>query len=74
MKKTNLKVNTDLIAGLPGENEGDVLKSVSDVIALSCDNITLHTLAIKNASRFAEQNMRGFMDEHIAQETLSKAS
>ena len=74
VKKTNLKVNTDLIAGLPGENEGDVLKSVSDVIALSCDNITLHTLAIKNASRFAEQNMRGFMDENIAQETLSKAS
>ncbi len=43
-------VNADLIAGLPGDNVESFKKSLSDVIGLGFDNITLHTLSVKNAS------------------------
>lgn len=47
-------INADLIAGLPGENMEDFLKSIDSLIELSPENITIHTLAIKRASRLKE--------------------
>ncbi len=47
-------INTDLIAGLPGEEPEDFLKSLKSVIGLSPHNITVHTLAVKRASRLKE--------------------
>lgn len=52
-------INADLIAGLPGEVFSDFEDSLEQVIALGADNITLHTLAVKRASRLKE------MDEHF---------
>lgn len=43
-------INADLIAGLPTDTEESFAKSLSDVIALDFENITIHTLSIKNAA------------------------
>lgn len=49
-------INADLIAGLPGESLSDFEKSLKDIIDLSPENITVHTLAVKRASRLKESN------------------
>lgn len=43
-------VNMDLIAGLAGDNADSFKKSVDDVMVLSPENITVHTLCIKRAA------------------------
>ncbi|PKM62598.1 MAG: coproporphyrinogen dehydrogenase HemZ [Firmicutes bacterium HGW-Firmicutes-21] len=43
-------INGDLIAGLPDDNEESFARSLSDVISLGFENITVHTLSIKNAA------------------------
>ena len=48
-------INTDLIAGLPGEDSEMFLHSLEAVTDLDPDNITVHTLAVKRASRLREQ-------------------
>lgn len=45
-------INTDLIAGLPGESEESFARSLNDVLQAGVDNITIHTLSIKRSSRF----------------------
>ena len=51
-----LHINTDLIAGLPGEDHAMFMHTLDEVIKLSPDNITVHTLAVKRASRLREQD------------------
>ena len=46
-------INMDLIAGLPGETLRGFKKSIDTVIELAPDNITVHTLSVKNGSVFA---------------------
>jgi coproporphyrinogen dehydrogenase HemZ len=53
-------INADLIAGLPGEEPEDFLYSLKSIIDLKPDNITVHTLAVKRASRLKE------IDEHYS--------
>ena len=48
-------VNADLIAGLPGEEPEDFVNSLKEIIELKPENITVHTLAVKRASRLIEQ-------------------
>lgn len=48
-------INTDIIAGLPGENLSEFRKTVDDVISTGVDNITVHTLAIKRASTLRDE-------------------
>ena len=47
-------INADLIAGLPGEDLTDFQGSVEEIIRLGAENVTLHTLAVKRASRLKE--------------------
>ena len=47
-------INMDLIAGLPNETADDFARSLEAVEALSPDCLTVHTLAIKRASRLKE--------------------
>ena len=47
-------VNMDLIAGLPGETAGDVEASLTRVLALAPENITVHTLALKRGAQLHE--------------------
>jgi oxygen-independent coproporphyrinogen-3 oxidase len=44
-------INMDLIMGLPGETEEDVRHTLSEVKRLSPEDITVHSLALKRASR-----------------------
>lgn len=44
-------INMDIILGLPGEGHGEVAKTLSAIEALRPDSLTVHSLAIKRASR-----------------------
>ncbi len=49
-------VNADLITGLPEEMPEDFRSSLEEVIGLGPANITVHTLAVKKASRMIEED------------------
>lgn len=49
-------VNMDLIMGLPSESKESILKSIKRAIEFSPENITLHTLALKNGSKLFENS------------------
>jgi oxygen-independent coproporphyrinogen-3 oxidase len=49
-------INTDLIAGLPGEDATGFERSLGEIIELGADNITIHTLAVKRAARLKEND------------------
>ena len=48
-------INTDLIAGLPGEGFGSFSETIDTLIKLRPENLTFHTLCIKNAADFAHK-------------------
>ena len=48
-------INTDIILGLPGEKSDDVKHTMEEIIKLSPESITVHTLAVKRASRLREK-------------------
>jgi oxygen-independent coproporphyrinogen-3 oxidase len=41
----------DIILGLPSENESDVQHTIDEIVKLNPDSLTVHSLAIKRASR-----------------------
>ncbi len=47
-------INADLIAGLPEETFEDFTDTLRQILELEPENITLHTLAVKRASRLME--------------------
>lgn len=49
-------INMDLIMGLPGESKESILNSIKKAIEFSPENITLHTLALKNGSKLFENS------------------
>ena len=49
-------INADLIAGLPEENVSDFEASLSEMISLGAENITIHTLSVKKGSRLREND------------------
>lgn len=49
-------INADLIAGLPEESPEDFEESLDAVIGLGPENITVHSLAIKRASRLMDED------------------
>lgn len=55
-------INTDLIAGLPGEGFGSFSETIDRMIELRPENLTLHTLCMKSAADFAK-NMRGMQQK-----------
>ena len=52
-------INMDLILGLPGETAEDVRNTMEEIMKLEPDNVTVHTLAVKRASRLREE-----LDQH----------
>ena len=68
-------INMDLILGLPGEKEEDVARTIEAVEALMPDSLTVHSLAIKRASklnRWIEEN--GITALHNTDETMKIAA
>ncbi len=65
-------INTDIILGLPGEGEAEVTATMEGLAKLMPESITVHTLAVKRASRLKETleeyNMTDFdaMEEMLA--------
>lgn len=65
-------INTDIILGLPGEGEAEVINTMEGLKGLFPESITVHTLAVKRASRLKEtlekypltdfENMEKFID------------
>lgn len=52
-------INMDIILGLPGETQDDVQYTIDRIAELSPDDLTVHSLAVKRASKLArwiEQN------------------
>jgi coproporphyrinogen dehydrogenase HemZ len=49
-------INTDMIAGLPGESLTDFAATLDEILTLNPQNITVHSLAMKRASRMTEEN------------------
>jgi len=47
-------INMDIILGLPGEDEKDVENTLRGIKMLSPSSLTVHTLAVKRASRLKE--------------------
>lgn len=52
-------INMDLILGLPGENKEDVAYTMEEVKKLAPDSLTVHSLAIKRASKLNQ-----WIEEH----------
>ncbi len=49
-------INMDLIAGLPKDDMGSFRRTLEQVIALSPESVTVHTLALKRAARLAQED------------------
>ena len=59
-RKTSLAVNVDLIAGLPGDTPEQFEKTMQGITALDPHNVTVHTLYLKRAADYAEEDPREF--------------
>jgi oxygen-independent coproporphyrinogen-3 oxidase len=47
-------INMDIILGLPSETKEDVQHTIDEIIKLNPDSLTVHSLAIKRASRLSQ--------------------
>lgn len=55
-RKFDFAVNMDLITGLPDESPEDFRNTLECICELNPENITVHTLAVKKASRLIEED------------------
>ena len=53
-------INTDLIAGLPGDNFDGFADTMDKILALSPESVTVHTLSMKRASNIMLQRRPDF--------------
>ncbi len=73
-------INMDVIAGLPGDSPAGFMQTLERVLELQPENVTVHTLALKRASRMMTQHeMADVAQEtaemlHTAQRMLSGAA
>ena len=51
------EINMDLIAGLPGDTPDGFYRTISEIIDLEPENITIHTLALKRGSKMTMENI-----------------
>ena len=56
-RKSGIKIiNTDVIAGLPGDNFSSFASSYDKIVSLRPENITVHTFSVKKASNFLKNS------------------
>lgn len=63
-------INTDLIAGLPGESAQSFMNSVDEIIRLAPENITVHSFSLKRSSEFKVSGKKSFDDATEARALL----
>ena len=73
-KEMGLSINMDLILGLPKETTQDILYTLDEVTKYDVENLTIHNLAIKNASKLNKENYehRDTLDYKTIFEKISK--
>lgn len=58
-RKTGFEhINTDLIAGLPGDSTESFARTMEGICSLSPESITVHTLSMKRSSQLTGENMQ----------------
>ncbi len=65
-KELGFVVNMDLIAGLPNDTVSSFNTSLKKTLSFEPDNITVHTLAIKNASQLKQTDFVHKNEEMVA--------
>lgn len=63
-------INTDIILGLPGEGEKEVTNTMEGLLKLDPESITVHTLAVKRASRLKETLEKYTMTDALKMDKL----
>lgn len=66
-------INMDLIAGLPGEEPEELLRSLDKLISLGPESITIHTLALKRSSGLQQMDSDSLRAASKPQLRLSEA-
>lgn len=66
-------INMDLIAGLPGEGLEEFLNSISQILALGPEGITIHVLARKRGSRWQMEDAFRSAPGAIVQKQVEEA-
>ncbi|MDO5331497.1 MAG: coproporphyrinogen dehydrogenase HemZ, partial [Bacillota bacterium] len=65
----------DLITGLPEETQSDYINTLQQIIGLNPENITVHTLAVKRASRLIDQDKDyAFKQADVVRDMLNAGS
>lgn len=68
-------INMDIILGLPGETESDVTETIQRIKQLKPDNLTVHSLAIKRASKLSQWIIEnGYSSMNNTDETMKIAA
>lgn len=68
-------INMDIILGLPGETKEDVARTIEEITAMEPDSLTVHSLAIKRASRLSQWiQENGIETLHNTDETMEIAA
>lgn len=67
-------INMDIILGLPGESKEDVQHTIDGIVELAPDSLTVHSLAIKRASKLSQWILEnGVSMLHNTEETMDIA-
>lgn len=64
VKKLGFILNMDLIIGLPNEKVEDIIRTLNEVRKYDIDNLTIHTLAVKNGSNLIKDKYKITSIEH----------
>ncbi|HAW15995.1 MAG TPA: coproporphyrinogen dehydrogenase HemZ [Clostridiales bacterium] len=74
VRKSGIEVvNTDLIAGLPGEGAEQFLDSLDKVLGLSPENITIHTLYKKRRAEMKREDVLGDSEDNCIDRAVKEA-
>ena len=72
-KKLGFIINMDLIIGLPEETTEEILDTLRQLNAYDIDNLTIHCLAFKRASKlFKESQERNSIDRALIEEHIQE--
>lgn len=71
----DFNINMDIILGLPGETKEDVQHTIDEIVAMKPESLTVHSLAIKRASKLAQWiNENGIETINNTDETMELAA